>query len=548
MRKHWLTGTVLGLVVWGALGLGDAHAQVYPVTLNVSGGVATLTTDLASRVTLTLSPADWLPSPTNSVTITVNGAGPGTLMELVCPQDNTFTTSACPARTATDGAYNPISAKQLRTSAYPGVCTNYDGDPTKFFDTDFTLTGAVLNSRDCGGMAVIRVRNTGVVGEPALGFFFIVPKDSDFDGMPDSWEALYCSTGNTCLDPAEDSDSGPGPLAGDGIAAFDEYRGFKVSGQYIRTNPRQKINTTEKQKDLFISLVNPAELGATSLLTTLPTTLPPLASSDPADLFLNVKGLVSNSQVHVLCFTPGSTNTPGATNRTPCDEWVDRFSYLTIIPPPASAPAGTAGIPHFTYKAADGSTTNIAPPDDRQITKNALYRVPAVPNPKGVRISESLDAPAAVTLPLGECATGPATGADECIIYTQRIVNDTNTKIAGGGTNPIVYFSYEGGRWTEKYRGTGAPTDPEKQFLRSRHIEFILGHEAAHAHQLTPFYDLTYGYHNPEDAGDNVDVRIMRVVKGGLNKFYIPRSYNTTNQSCFRLFPLLDLTGTCPNP
>ena len=262
---HWATRTVLGLIVWAGIVGGQAEAQLLPVTLTVSGTppTATLTTNATSPVTVSLSPTDWLPSPGNTVTITVNGVAPSfsPLIVLVCPQDNTFATTACP-NTLT-AQYNPIAAKQLRTSAYQGVCTNF-GSPTDF-SVDFTLSAAtattrVLNSLDCGGMAVIRVTNTGSSLEP---FFFLLPKDSDFDGMPDAWEALYCSTGNTCLDPKEDLDSGPGALVGDGIAAFDEYRGFKVSGTYIRTNPRQKLGTTEKQKDLFLHLVNPAESGAT---------------------------------------------------------------------------------------------------------------------------------------------------------------------------------------------------------------------------------------------------------------------------------------------
>ncbi|OLD65380.1 MAG: hypothetical protein AUI47_02280 [Acidobacteria bacterium 13_1_40CM_2_68_5] len=537
---HWATRTVLGLIVWAGSVGGQAEAQLLPVTLTVSGTppTATLTTNATSPVTVSLSPTDWLPSPGNRVTITVNGAGLSPTIELVCPQDNTFASTACP-NTLT-AQYNPIAAKQLRTSAYQGVCTNF-GSPTDF-SVDFTLSAAtattrVLNSLDCGGMAVIRVTNTGSSLEP---FFFLLPKDSDFDGMPDAWEALYCSTGNTCLDPKEDLDSGPGALVGDGIAAFDEYRGFKVSGTYIRTNPRQKLGTTEKQKDLFLHLVNPAESGATSKLTTTAGILvafTPLASTDgAADIFLNIKSLIAAGQLHLLCFTPGGTNT-GA-----CDEWMDRFSNLTILSPPPGSPVGTPGTPQFTYTSG-GITTTTAPLDDRQININAVYPLAVYPLGirKGLRISESVDVSGA--LPLGECGVGPATGSDECIIYTQRIINDTDSKIAAGATAPIKYLTFEGGKWVTKYAGTGAPTDPEKNFLRARHIEFILGMEAGHGLQLTPVFDTTYGVHNPEDAGDNMDVRIMRVLQGGSNKFYIPKAYNTTNQSCFKLFTI---GTTCP--
>src|SRR5207245_969124 len=104
------------------------------------------------------------------------------------------------------------------------------------------VTGLVyeLKPNDCGGMAVIQVGSLK----------FIAPKDgtttAPANGIPDIWESLYGS-----LDPAGDIDTGPAAtsLVGDGISTFDEYRGFIVSGQQVRTDP--------KQKDVFLHLMNP---------------------------------------------------------------------------------------------------------------------------------------------------------------------------------------------------------------------------------------------------------------------------------------------------
>jgi hypothetical protein len=69
-----------------------------------------------------------------------------------------------------------------------------------------------------------------------------VPKDDDGNHIADGWEQQY-NVSN--LDPASDEDTIPSNgNTGDGIALYDEYRGFHVGGNHTRLSPLSK--------DLFI--------------------------------------------------------------------------------------------------------------------------------------------------------------------------------------------------------------------------------------------------------------------------------------------------------
>jgi len=160
-----------------------AQAQViYPMVSNPAGPPLFML-DTGSPVTLTLSKPNWLPSPNDTVAITVNSGGVPVSagISLICPDANA-TTSSC--SDATPAQSNPIAAGTLTTSAYPGVCTNFSGTGTTY-SADFTISGNTLTSLDCGGMAVVRVNVSNV------NYTFIVPQDSDFDGVPDTWEAKF---------------------------------------------------------------------------------------------------------------------------------------------------------------------------------------------------------------------------------------------------------------------------------------------------------------------------------------------------------------------
>src|SRR5207249_12254188 len=153
-------------------------------------------------------------------------------------------------------------------SAYPWKCTN--SSPSTDLSADYTIgftmgVGNQLTSHDCGGMAVVRVTVSGVV------YNFIVPSDSNFNGMPDTWEAQYSSS----LLASGDND-------GDGWSNMDEYRGVIVASQHVRLHPLER--------DLFISFLNPG-CGVTTLLgATSPSYLP--ESNNALSLFSTLNKLV----------------------------------------------------------------------------------------------------------------------------------------------------------------------------------------------------------------------------------------------------------------
>lgn len=430
------------------------------------------------------------------------------------------------------------SANQLpTTSAYPGRCTNFDGNPAPLAtDPDYTFsttavqipgtqrTGFALTSQDCGGMAVIQA--IFPPGTAAAGtYVFVIPQDSNNNGIPDIWEAKFCppippATTSSCLKGSEDADTGPLSPAqiGDGIAAFDEYRGFIVSGIHVSTDPRQR--------DVFVHLVNPQCGPPPSLVGGGPGTFP----NDGSGLFDNLASLVPATQVHLLGFTPGQANL--TTN-----EWVDLFQNFT-------QQGGFSYIDPIT-----GAQTNVEPATDRQINKNAVFPQ-GTPNPivggppihRGLRVTECLDAPAGSTL-LGSTGIGTPDGPDNSLVYTQRIVNYITTLINNGNPRPLKVFTFQGGSWVEKQKvdanGQIVPTDAN--FVISQAMKFYTAHELSHSLKLTPTTEGTkttsYGYHHAPGTGSVIDQTITQKIDkstSGFNSFYIPSVYNGADQSSYK--------------
>jgi len=499
---------ILAIVVWLGIGLGVAQAgEISPVTPLGSGVTLSIyqsTGGVFVDVTDTYLP-EWAPgAPLQTVYIVVNGSA-------VTPT----LVDANPAITAVNP--NPFLSPPT-TSHYPGNCMNYGTDTGPDFTFSTTTTGSVtvptptgnrtgypLISNDCGGMAVIQVGTDT----------FVIPRDtsSPLNGIPDIWETTFCPA-NSCPTGKEDGDVGvSGAAPGDGIAAFDEYRGFIVSGVHVRTDPRQK--------DLFAHLVD-SQCGGPSLL---PTYFP-----DGTSLFANVSNLISGTQVHILGFTPGVPNYTTS-------EWVDRFFSYTV----------TSG---FQYKAnpTDTTTTTTAPLDDRQINKNAVYPLvdTATGNTiqKGLRVTECRESPPPATiptLPLGSAGPGTPNGPDNAIIYTQRIVNSM-TSLVGASTKSLRYSTFVSGAWqtasSPACPACGSGPGVNANFLILKAIQFYLAMEIGHAVKLTPVFSTTYGYHNAPFTGDNLDQAITTKIdkgSGGFNTFYIPSLYNSTDQSNFRL-------------
>ena len=350
-----MTIRVVALVVavsaWLATGVGLAQAQtkIFPIS-NPGGPAPFIPVPNTSSVYITLSTDPWLPepallqSPLSTVTIAVNGAANPVTLTLICPDGSANTSCAAVA-----APFNPIQAGQLRTSAYPGVCTNLS-EPTPY-QADFSLNGSTLTSNDCGGMAVVRATDAaGVV------YTFILPQDSDFDGIPDLWEAKF--------GPA----SGPGSIVAtgdndnDGISNFDEYRGIILNGQHIRLH--------HNERDVFVALINPGCGPSLSLVSLLAG--PNAYVPDPSNglsLFVNLQNVIppgANSpvpgpRVHPVGFPSGAPANHGPTN-----EWTDSFFNCAFNP--------VTGDLDLTF-------VNTPPADlDRLITSNAVYALSERPN------------------------------------------------------------------------------------------------------------------------------------------------------------------------
>lgn len=471
---------LVALVGWLAIDVGTAQAGgISPVVLPGSGVTLSIF-EIRSGVFVDITDSylpEWAPgAPLQTVYIVVNG-------------------STAPPSLVLPPTATPLADRT--TSAYPGNCTNFGTDTGPDF-TFNTLTpvstpvgiGYSLTSNDCGGMAVIQVGTEK----------FIIPRDLNLNGIADSWEATFCP-GNTCPTGKEDLDSSAGnPATGDGIAAFDEYRGFIVSGTHVRTDPRQK--------DLFVHLVNPQCLPAASLLTT--TTF---ATGIP--LFTSVNTLISGNQIHALGYTPNAAN--GKT-----DEWFDDFHH---------------------YSAADGirfgdGTTSTPSVDDRWVTRNRVYSTDSagkpLPRQKGLRIIECLDTSAPSLL--GFASLRSPNGLDSfSIVFTQRVVDYLTNTLGATCTvaAPCSYSTFQNGVWT-------TPVTISQNDLIARAIEFYLAMEIGHTIQLTPTVEGTaktsYGYHHAPGTGSNLDQAIVNKVSSRTgNTFYIPLLYSTSDQQNFLL-------------
>ncbi len=530
--QTWVVRAAFGLVIWAGMGLGAACAgAISPV--DTTTGQLLNPADIKFRVSVfnAVTFADitdsWLPEwrpPAAGLPI-INGGTPvyvvfndlsgvsitPTSLVLIPP------TAAQASAAAFTGTTNPFFSP-LSTTAYPGQCTNF-GSPTDFsMDFAFSTTGVgftattgsktgfLLTPLDCGGMAVISA--TATVSSGTFTHTLILPESSGglnsttrISGIPDIWAGTFCSATNPCPTGREDADASAGStVTGDGISAFDEYRGFIVSGTHIRTDPRQK--------DLFVHLVNP-QCGTSSLLVGAT-----FASGIP--LFTNLNTLISGTQIHTLGYVPGGTNL------SPMNEWVDNFHHYSV----------TDGV-----RFGDGNLTT-APAGDRWVTPNRIYTTDSLGNPlptqKGLRIIECLDVSALT--PLGLASLGSPNGPDNSIIFTQRIVNYLiGTLGATCTTVPCLYSTFQSGAWT-------TPVAINFTDLIARATEFYLAMEIGHSIQLTPTVEGTsrtsYGYHHAPGTGSNLDQAITNKLstKGGTNNiFYIPMLYNATDLQNYKL-------------
>jgi hypothetical protein len=468
-------------------------AQV-PTTITPVGGVAgpgiALFIDVGG-VPLDVTNA-YMPKVDEIVYLVVIG-GSG-VPELVAPSTAVIPATEPPPSTAPTAAQlNPYVA-QITTSAYLGVASNYPSAPSNApaptRDPDFVPSGATLTTplgvghgfraMDYGGMLVVQINGAGPK--------YVVPKDNNTNGIPDSWELTY--GGNLASD--GDIDSGPGGnnTMGDGISNLDEYRGFIVSGQHVRTDPRVK--------NVFVHLVNP-QCGTNSYLGGGSVTYVPFEQ-----LFNNLDTLVPGTRVSVL--GAGSINTT---------EWVDHF---------VSYSEATRAI---TYLSGTNGAIS-----DRRVNANAVYPLRDLGTgrylQKGLRMTECLDptmqADLAQTI-LGSAGLGTANGPDNALIYTQRIINWVNAKL--GATVPRL-SRYANGSWTS------AATTTKEEIYKAM-MQYIVAMEIGHSVALTPTIEGTrktsYGYHHAPGTGSNMDVQ----ANYSSGTFSIPSLFSTTNQASFKV-------------
>jgi hypothetical protein len=372
-----------------------------------------------------------------------------------------------------------------------------------------------LTPLDCGGMAVVTA--TALINGLATTHTFILPQSSNglnattgISGIPDIWAAAFCPISNACPTGREDSDTSAGNLVnGDGIFAFDEYRGFIVSGVHVRTDPGRK--------DLFLHLVNPQCVAGDPLASTASLLGGPNAIVSGNPIFSNVDTLISGAQVHRLGYA-----TPNAPHLT-TDEWVDHFHHYSV-------PDG--------LRFGDGTVTT-APANDRQVNPNAIYfsldlggnRI----GQKGLRIIECLDTSAPSLL--GFASLGSPNGNDNAIVFTQRIVNYFTNSLGAVCATPdtpcLSYSTFQNGAWT-------VPVAVSPLELLGAAFGFYVAMEVGHTIVLTPTVEAgkktSYGYHHAPGTGSNLDQAITTKLstKTG-NTFYIPLLYNTRDLAGYKL-------------
>jgi hypothetical protein len=475
----------LGLIAWLATTLGVAHAaDIQPVARpGAPLGSFPYTVKASSSVTLAVFQGGvdktdtWVPEPGQAVQLKVkiNGViqSPPPTIQLVPP-----------AGGAVNGVTNPfLNAQVLTTSAYPGQCGNTDNPAMAQNDPDYILSGDILTPTDCGGFAVVNVT------VPAGVFTFIVPQDSNANGIPDIHETQFCNT-VPCPTGAEDNDLRPtaSALLGDVAGALDEYRGYMIRGTHIRTDPRQV--------DLFVFLVNPqchggdltkSRLGGGSL--TYPT-------AGNGSLFDGLFALYGQAQIHLM-------HAPGATNYKSTD-FVDKFSRYEV----------SLG----QLFEAGGGETGTPPADDRQINKNAVLSGNQIQ--KVIRVIECVAPPPPAT-PLGIAGTISVNASGYAILYTQRIISNLQSLVDAGAGRTLRFSTYQGGRATSPVV-VGSPTvQANKDYLNSHGLKFFATHEVLHTGNLVP----PLGGHDAVGDGNFLDAAIMTKVDSktsGFNTFYMP--------------------------
>jgi hypothetical protein len=127
------------------------------------------------------------------------------------------------------------------------------GDKATTKDGTYKEASAYISSYDWGAYGVLTVEAVLTDGQRILGHLFkdeskgeiLIPKRSaPDDPIAEIWKRQNGVTGEDAWDDSESSRQGD-EHPGDGLTLYEEYRGFRVNGKHLSTDP--------KKKDLFVA-------------------------------------------------------------------------------------------------------------------------------------------------------------------------------------------------------------------------------------------------------------------------------------------------------
>lgn len=158
-----------------------------------------------------------------------------------------------------------ITAHQGRFTNDPTVVdvNPADGQEDRDFRAVFDGSTVVLTSYDFGGSITLRATATA----PDSAFLdseFVIPRDTDGDGMADSWENKD-DYGGLSLTRDGDADASLDPAdttkTGDGLSNFQEYRGFMWGRALVRLDPSDSTTpvTNPYQTAAYLASEEPPE-------------------------------------------------------------------------------------------------------------------------------------------------------------------------------------------------------------------------------------------------------------------------------------------------
>jgi hypothetical protein len=240
--------------------------------------------------------------------------------------------------------------------------------------------------------------------------------------------------------------------------------------------------------------------------------------------------------IHLLDFTPGAVNPVKSVL------WEDFFEQYALADPDGTGPLN-AGI---VYRTAGNVLTNreadVA--SDRQVNKNAVFPIVDLKTnstmQKGMRLIECHDTVGTAPLGIADWGTPNKAGSVFAIrsgnatVFTDRARRDIAFQLSKRGSRQIRWSVYNTStaRWVLQ-AGALTPGQSAEDFLTTRDLQYLVGHELAHDTQLRP--TSTNGYHSTAGTGSMMDQTIYVVIdktNSSSNKitFHIPSAFLSADQ------------------